>query len=371
MREISAEIDRMMADMGLGEPGVKTAPEPPIVTASTDTSAADAMMKDVVAAEAPRPPELPAHVEDPALPPHGEQVASIDADVVVVKPDTGGYGLHAPKQGILRIRESVHPALKMFLSLLPFAIVAVWWVVMTSGGEAEFRKIAPTILPSPEEVAGQVTTLMVTGQLLQNILVSLTRVICGFAIAITLALPLGILMGASGKINATFNLSMTILSYLPVPAIVPLTMAWWGSGEKQKIGFLALVTFCGLLPQVVRAISSVEHRYVLSAYSQGATAWQIVSRVMIPIAIPDIFSAIRMCLGIGWTYILLVEVIKAGEGVGGVGNLIMVYHRLGHMSEVYLTVVAIMIVGALMDRTCRRYQKTTFPWKVTNGNGSD
>jgi NitT/TauT family transport system permease protein len=271
------------------------------------------------------------------------------------------------RPGLLRIREPVPPVLKVTLSLLPFAVAALWWMWVTSGGEPEFRRLAPTILPSPAEVANQVTTLVTVGHLFENILVSLTRVLTGFTIAVALALPLGIMMGASGRINATFNLLMTVLSYLPVPAIVPLTMAWWGSGEQQKIGFLALVTFAGLLPQVVRAVAGVDHKYVLSAYSQGATARQVIRRVLVPIAMPDLVSALRMCLGIGWTYILLVEVIKAGEGLGGVGNLIMVYHRLGHMPEVYLTVAAIIMVGALMDRTCQGLQRASFPWKQQGG----
>ena len=275
------------------------------------------------------------------------------------------------KPGWLRIREPVPPVMRIVLALLPFVIAGVWWVWVTSGGEPEFRRLAPTILPSPQEVVGQAQTLVVTGHLFENILVSLTRVLTGFAIAAVLAVPLGIMMGASGRINATFNLLMTILSYLPVPAIVPLTMAWWGSGEQQKIGFLALVTFAGLLPQVVRAVAGVDHKYVLSAYSQGATARQVIGRVLVPIAMPDLVSALRMCLGIGWTYILLVEVIKAGEGLGGVGNLIMVYHRLGHMPEVYLTVAAIIMVGAAMDRTCQVLQRYSFPWRQEGGRGDE
>jgi NitT/TauT family transport system permease protein len=286
----------------------------------------------------------------------------------------GGHGyadgpieLPRARPGLLRIRESVRPTTRLVLSLLPFMIAAAWWVWVTSGGEPEFRHLAPTILPSPQEVAGQAHTLLTDGHLVENILVSLTRVLAGFAIAAVLAVPLGIMMGASGRINATFSLMMTILSYLPVPAIVPLTLAWWGSGEQQKIGFLALVTFAGLLPQIVRAVAAVDHKYVLSAYSQGATAQQVIARVLVPIAMPDLVNALRMCLGIGWTYILLVEVIRAGEGLGGVGNLIMVYHRLGHMPEVYLTVAAIIAVGAAMDRTCQALQRSSFPWSQQGG----
>lgn len=382
--DLDLDLDEAPVEAGAASEQPTLEPEPePVQEPAEDAPTAPAEPPEPL----PVPPAttsvvmmLPPHVEEPMLPPHIEpEEATTEAEDDFVDepiddqaepPRNGAFRLTPPKPGMLKIREAVHPLLRTILSVLPFAIVAIWWFTATSGGEAEFRRVAPTVLPSPVEVAGQIGTLIGTGQLFQNILVSLTRVIAGFAIAIAIAFPLGILMGASGKTNATFNLSMTVLSYLPVPAIVPLTMAWWGSGEKQKIGFLALVTFCGMLPQIVRAISAVEHKYVLSAYSQGATPRQIISRVMIPIAMPDIFAAVRMCLGIGWTYIILVEVIKAGEGVGGVGNLIMVYHRLGHMAEVYLTVVAIMLVGAALDAVLRRCQKSTFPWKVMSSDES-
>jgi len=305
-------------------------------------------------------PQLPAHEELPALPERG----------VYLSPARRLRHRDVAK-GIFRIRESVHPAIRLVLSVLPFAAVAAWWFWMTAGGEPEFRHIAPTILPSPAEFGDQVGTLITVGRLGFNIALSLTRVMAGFSIAAAIALPLGVLMGASGRINATFNMTMTVLSYLPVPAVVPLTMAWWGSGEQQKVGFLALVTFAVLLAAVYRSITRVDHKYVLSSYTQGASAWDIVSKVLVPVAMPDIFAAMRTCLGVGWTYIVLVEVIKSGDEVGGVGNLIMVYHRLGHMPEVYLTVISIMLVGAVIDRLCMIIGSMLFPYKNgqhENGN---
>jgi len=156
----------------------------------------------------------------------------------------------------------------------------------------------------------------------------------------------------------------TLLSYLPIAAIVALTMAWWGTGEEQKVGFLALATFAYLLPLVVRHVSRVDHKYLLSAYAQGANSWQLVRRVLFPVAAPDIFNSLRLCLGIGWTYIVLAEVIKAGGGVGGVGNLILVFQRRGNMAGVYLTVLAIMLVGAALDRGCLIFNRWLFPYRV-------
>lgn len=263
----------------------------------------------------------------------------------------------------LRIREPVPAPLRLALSVVPFALFFAWWLWATAGAPEE-RRISPTILPSPGEVVAYLPSVWYDSALMRNILLSLARVLAGFFVAALVALPLGIAMGAFGRIGATFGLFAAILSYIPIPAIVPLTMAWWRTGEEQKIGFLALGTFVFLLPLVVRTINAVDHKYLLSAYAQGATAWQVVSRVLVPIALPDICNGLRLCLGIGWAYIVLAEVIKSGEGIGGVGNLIMVFQRRGHMDGVYLTVAAIMMVGALLDRTCLWVIRWLFPYRA-------
>jgi NitT/TauT family transport system permease protein len=267
----------------------------------------------------------------------------------------------------LRVRERITPVWRWSLAVIPLAVFLVWWLWVTAGAEPELRRMSPTILPSPSEVIGRLPSLWFDDALMRNILLSLARVLGGFAVAVVIGVPLGILMASFSRIGATFSLVATLLSYLPIPAIVPLTMAWWKTGEEQKVGFLALATFAYLLPMVVRIVGQVDHKYLLSAYAQGATAWQSVNRVLVPIAMPDILNAMRLCLGVGWTYIVLAEVIRAGEGLGGVGNLIMVFQRRGHMEEVYLTVVAIMLVGAILDRGCAWLSAQLFPYRATLG----
>lgn len=263
-----------------------------------------------------------------------------------------------------RVREKLCGSWRLGLALVPLVAFLAWWFWATAGTQPEFRHISPTILPSPYEVVSRFPSLWFDSALMRNILLSLGRVLAGFAVAMLIAVPLGVLMGSFSRIGATFSLVATLLSYLPIPAIVPLTMAWWKTGEEQKVGFLALATFAYLLPLVVRHVSSVDHKYLLSAYAQGARPWQLVSRVLFPIAAPDIFNGLRMCLGVGWTYIVLAEVIKAGEGLGGVGNLIMVFQRRGNMEQVYLTVLAIMLVGAILDRSMAYIGKNLFPYRT-------
>ena len=273
--------------------------------------------------------------------------------------------IRPPKPGLLRVREKLPAGWRFGLALLPLVLFLAWWLWATAGAQPELRRMSPTILPSPLEVIGRFPSLWFDSALMRNILLSLGRVLAGFAVAVIIAVPLGVLMASFSRIGATFSLVATLLSYLPIPAIVPLTMAWWHTGEEQKVGFLALATFAYLLPLVLRHVNAVDHKYLLSAQAQGATPWECVTRVLYPVAAPDIFNALRLCLGVGWTYIVLAEVIKAGEGLGGVGNLIMVFQRRGHMEEVYLTVAAIMLVGAILDRGMVYFSRLLYPSRTS------
>ena len=274
-------------------------------------------------------------------------------------------GMVSPRcdQKFFKLGGHVSSANGTLLSLLPVVATLAWWLWATAGATAETRHIPPTILPSPSEVFHSMAPLWNDGSLGRNVVVSLLRVTGGFSIAALLAIPLGLTMGSFGRVNATFSLVATVLSYIPLPALIPLSMAWWGIGEKQKVCFLTLVAFSYLLPLVVRHVKSIDHKFVLSAQSQGATPWQIVTKILLPMAMPDIFSAMRLGMGVGWTYIILVEVIKNGDGIGGVGSLIMVYHRLGHMPEVYLTVATILVVGVVIDKSFLWFGNQLFPWR--------
>jgi len=295
--------------------------------------------------------------------------AQPDSDPLAPEPHDNGALPDLPecRPHFFRVREKLAPAWQWGLALLPLLVFLGWWLWATAGNPVELRRMSPTILPSPYEVGASFPSLWFDSALMRNILLSLMRVLAGFALATLLAVPLGILMASFSRIGSTFSLVATLLSYLPIPAIVPLTMAWWKTGEEQKVGFLALATFAYLLPLVVRHVSAVDHKYLLSAYAQGANSWQLVRRVLFPVAAPDIFNALRLCLGVGWTYIVLAEVIKAGDGVGGVGNLIMVFQRRGRMEEVYLTVLAIILVGAILDRICLLLNTWLFPYRATVG----
>ena len=145
----------------------------------------------------------------------------------------------AGKLFALGIREDIPSWMTWGLGIVPIAVLLLAWFLVTAGA-AEERIISPTILPSPLEVARSFPELWFDRALMRNLMISLGRVIGGFALAVAVTFPLGLLMGSFTRVKAAFSPLSVLGAYLPIPALVPLTMSLFGTGEWQKILFLAL-----------------------------------------------------------------------------------------------------------------------------------
>lgn len=274
--------------------------------------------------------------------------------------------------GVLRIRESIPGWMAWALGVVPILVLLAVWFVVTAGAEAESRIISPTILPSPWEVLqslwgkgefgtpGYVPSLWVKRELVRNLLVSFGRVLLGFGLAVAIVFPLGVLMGGFTKVKAMFSPLAVFGAYIPIPTLVPLTLSLFGTDELQKIVFLALAFGIYLLPLIVQAVDAVDDTYLKTAYTLGAGRWQAVQKVLLAIAWPDIFQSLRMGFGVGWSYIMLVEMVDMNRGIGG---LIMISQRRGPREHIYLVLVFIVAIAFLTDRLWGWVGKQLFPYR--------
>jgi ABC-type nitrate/sulfonate/bicarbonate transport system permease component len=252
----------------------------------------------------------------------------------------------------------------LVLGLVPIGVLVVLWWGMTRGIPEE-RVLGPTILPSPAEVVDSLQDLMRTSDpegrsLFDHVGISLRRVGLGFLLALAIVVPLGIFMGAFGSVRVTFNPVMTASGYIPIATLVPLTMSWFGLDEIQKVVFLALAFGIFLLPMVVNAIDSVPDVYLRTAYTLGAGRWHVIRRVLVPIALPDIWHSMRLAFGVGWTYLVLAEVVVKA---GGLGDLIDTARRRAMSGRVYLVIVIITLIAWAADLGWERLGSVLFPYK--------
>lgn len=240
------------------------------------------------------------------------------------------------------------------------ATLVLAWATLTSTGV-----IPNTVLPAPADFPAALQKMHFERYMVANALVSLLRITLGFLAAAFVAVPLGILMGAFAPIRAAINPLIVPMRFLPIAAVVPIFIFWFGLGEAMKIGLLFLGTVVYLLPVVVEAVDSVDEVYLKTAATLGASRGQIIRTILVPAALPAIYEALRVLYGIGWTYVMLAEFVSdesSGFGYAGIGYLINNLRRYGSLAEVLVAVALVLLLGVLVDLLLGWIGKTVFPW---------
>ena len=240
------------------------------------------------------------------------------------------------------------------------AVVVVWWLA-TMGARPEERLISPVILPSPIEVARSFPTLLNERALLASIAATLRRVLIGFGLAVIVGVPLGIAAGAWRVLEAAGAPLALFGRNLPVAALIPLTILWFGIDETQKVMFIFIAVVPFVYSDAVAAIATVPQRYVETAQTLGAGAFQIVSKVLVALAIPDIYNSLRHLFGLAFGYIMLAELINAQYGLG---YLLMTSQRRGLSEHIILILMIIGLLAYGIDRVLYWFQRGLFPYRT-------
>jgi NitT/TauT family transport system permease protein len=239
-------------------------------------------------------------------------------------------------------------------------VVFVWWL-LTTGLGSEDRLISPVILPSPGEVLRSFPSLLNERALIASIMATLRRVLIGFGLAVVVGIPIGIIAGSWRLFEAAGAPLALFGRNLPVAALIPLTIVWFGIDETQKVMFIFIACVPFVYSDVVSAIASVPDRYVETAQTLGASPLQIVFKVLVPLALPDIYSSLRHLFGLAFGYIMLAELINAGHGLG---YLLMNSQRRGLSEHIYLILIIIGLLAYGIDRVLLWFQRGLFPHRT-------
>src|SRR5215468_3688661 len=216
----------------------------------------------------------------------------------------------------LRIRARIDYARGVGLTAIFVGIfLLVWWFL--TQGSVEKRLVQPLILPSPIEVLKAFKPLHFEQGLVRSIFSSWLRVTTGFALAVLVAVPLGVYMGTFSSVAAFFRPLALAGAYVPIVVFIPLTMMWFGTQELQKVGFLFIGCFVALLPLVIKDIGDVPDAFLDVAVTKGASRWQLVRYVLFPVAQANIWDHLRGVYGVGWGWIIMAEIfVHPDSGLG-------------------------------------------------------
>jgi NitT/TauT family transport system permease protein len=261
---------------------------------------------------------------------------------------------------LLALRMSPPRMTRRLVGLAAMALVVFGWWLATAGLGSEDRWISPIILPSPAEVVRSFPGLWQRG-LLPSIAATLKRVLQGFGLAALIGVPLGIAAGSWRVIEAAGAPLALFGRNLPVAALIPLTMLWFGIDETQKVMFIFIACIPFVYADAVAAVTGVPERYVETAQTLGASSWQIVRKVLMPLAIPDIYISLRHLFGLAFGYIMLAELVNAPHGLG---YLLMASQRRGLSEHVILILIIIGLLAFGIDRLLFWFQRGLFPYRV-------
>lgn len=268
--------------------------------------------------------------------------------------------------GSLRVEIPAWQAITLGLACVA-VVFALWWFV-TRGSSVESRIVSPTLLPSPAETFGSFRDLWFEQALTRNLLVTLQRVTLGFLLAVAVGVPLGIAAGCFTRVEAFLQPLIVFGRNIPIAALIPLTFIIFGIGETQKVMFIFLACIAFVVADAAQAVRDIDQRYIDTAYTLGAGRFQTILKVLVPLALPNVFNSLRLLFGLAFGYIMLSELIKIGGEAGGLGYLISVSQRRNNQQHIYLILIIIPLVAFGIDRFLLWVQRELFPHRY-GGSG--
>lgn len=206
-----------------------------------------------------------------------------------------------------------------WINLGSFAALLLLWVLVTAPIVGGRPLVAPLFLPSPMSVWDTFVVLTKNGYqgktLWFHLGISLFRFGVAFALTVLVAVPLGLWMGMNETVKAVLDPPIEISRPMPKLALLPLLIIWFGIGEVAKIVIIVLALFPILSISAMQAVRGVSHRKVQAALALGASRTMIFRRVIFPASLPGIFTAIRVCIGLGVTMLVGAEMIATSAGI--------------------------------------------------------
>ena len=275
--------------------------------------------------------------------------ASILARLFRAPPAKPGEAYGAPGAGSSTVISIVTTVLIFFL----------WWLSTYLGW------VKPLFLPSPGAVLGRLFQFwndeFSGGTILQHSQWSLYRVFTAFFLACLTAIPIGIAMGVNRVVRGIFD--PPIEFYRPIPPLgyLPLTIIWLGIDDTQKIVLIFLAIFAPLALSARSGVRSVAIEQIHAAYSLGATRWQVIRDVVLPAAMPEILTGMRIGIGFGWTTLVAAEMVAAEKGLG---HMVLSAAEFLVTEVVILGVVIIGLIAYTFDLLMRFLETKLVPWKA-------
>jgi len=242
----------------------------------------------------------------------------------------------------------------LFAFILPTLIVVFWYIA------ARMKMVSSLLLPAPRVVTDEFWKQLTVGTIKKDIAISLQRILKGYALASTIGVFLGVIMGMSRKMEKFFSLTFTSLRQIPMMAWVPLLIIWFGIGEESKVAVIFMAAYFPILMNTLSGIRRTDPKLIEVGKMYKLSKLKLFTKIYLPSALPNIFVGLKLGLGISWMAVVGAEMIAASSGIG---FRLSDARTLMQFPIVFSGMIAIAITGVFMDMVLTFISRTATPWE--------
>jgi taurine transport system permease protein len=246
----------------------------------------------------------------------------------------------------------------MLTGLTLAVIFGAWYFV------ARFRVVSELFVPHPASVWEAFWEILTEGYrgptLLRHLADSLYRVVAGFLLAVVTAVPLGLAIGYSRRVQAVFDPLIEFYRPLPPLAYYTLLVIWLGIENGSKIALLYLAAFPPLSVSAMAGVRGVTPERIQAAHALGAGRWQVFRHVIFPSCLPDIFTGMRVSIAFTYTTLVAAEMVAATSGVGW---MVLDASKFLRSDVIFVGIIVMGLTGIALDRLIRVAERRVVPWK--------
>jgi NitT/TauT family transport system permease protein len=233
-------------------------------------------------------------------------------------------------------------------------VIGIWYAIAYSG------LVNPSLVPTPHRVAWRFWELLTTARLPVDILMSTERVVVGVALGTALAVPVGFVLGWYRGVRTFIDPLMNFFRALPPIALIPLVIVYFGIGEIAKIVVLFYASFFAGVIVMYEGIAQISPIYVRVSKTLGATDAEIFRKVIVPLTVPHLLTALRVALGVAWATLVASELIAAQQGLGA---LIQNASSFFQLDIIYVGIICIGLIALAMDLVLRAVARRLVAWQ--------
>ncbi len=247
------------------------------------------------------------------------------------------------------------PLYRLAMLLGPWAaLVLLWYAVSFSG------LFKPELVPTPAQVAVTFWTMLTQGDLLLHMYMSTQRVFIGVILGTACAVPVGFALGWYRGLHAFMDPLINFFRALPPIALIPLVIVYFGIGEVAKVAILFYAAFFASVIVMYEGISQIPPLFIRVARTLGASEYEIFARVIVPLTVPHMLTALRVALGVAWATLVASELVAAQHGLGAVIQDAAGYFQL---DTIYMGIICIGFIALAVDLALRALTRRLLSWQ--------